>query len=117
MHSFCGALSAEEMKQEYLLANVFVCPSSIENSSNALCEAILLGVPVLASHVGGLPSMMEGQLQNLYRFDDVELLASKICNVFANEENQSNCIDIARKRHNAETNTNTLLDIYKMITK
>ena len=38
-------------------------------------------------------------------------------NVFANEENQSNCIDIARKRHNAETNTNTLLDIYKMITK
>lgn len=114
---FCGVLSAEEMKQEYLLANVFVCPSSIENSSNALCEAVLLGVPVLASHVGGLPSMMEGQLQNLYRFDDVELLASKICNVFANEENQSNCIDIARKRHNAETNTNTLLDIYKMITK
>lgn len=112
---FCGSLSAEEMKQEYLSANVFVCPSSIENSSNALSEAILLGVPVLASHVGGLSTIMEGQLQNLYRFDDVEVLAYKICDTFAKKEKQLNTIDIASKRHNAETNTNTLLDIYKMI--
>lgn len=110
---FCGPLSAEEMKQEYLSANVFVCPSSIENSSNALCEAILLGVPVLASHVGGLSTIMEGQQHNLYRFGDVEILALKICSIFSNKEKQSNCINLARQRHNAEANTNILLDIYK----
>lgn len=31
---FCGPLSAEEMKQEYLSANVFICPSSIENCTS-----------------------------------------------------------------------------------
>ena len=112
---FCGPLSAEEMKQEYLSANVFVCPSSIENSSNALSEAILLGVPVLASYVGGLPTIMEGQQQNLYRYDDVDVLAYKVCDLFAKKEEQLNTIKIASQRHNVEANSKTLLDIYKKI--
>lgn len=115
--TFTGSLNGEQMKQEYLRTNVFVCPSTIENSPNSLGEAQILGTPCIASYVGGIPDMMKGNEENLYRFEEVEMLAEKVCRVFADEENQSNCIDIARKRHNAETNTNTLLDIYKMITK
>ena len=51
---FLGELSEEEMKREYLKANVFVLPSSIENSPNSLGEAMLLGVPSVASFVGGV---------------------------------------------------------------
>ena len=112
---FCGPLSAEEMKREFLSANVFICPSSIENSSNALCEAILLGVPVLASHVGGLCTIMEGQLQNLYRYEDVGVLAYKVCDVFAKKEKLLNSIKIASQRHNPDANSKTLLDVYKSI--
>ena len=43
--TFTGMLSADEMKEQYLSANVFVCPSSIENSPNSLGEAMILGVP------------------------------------------------------------------------
>ena len=53
--SFLGPLNAEQMKAEYLRSNVFLCPSSIENSPNSLGEAQMLGVPCVASYVGGIP--------------------------------------------------------------
>lgn len=55
---FEGFLSADEMKQLLLESNVFVCPSSIENSPNSLGEAMILGVPCVASDVGGISDML-----------------------------------------------------------
>ena len=50
---FTGSLTEAQMIAEYLNAHLFICPSSIENSPNSLGEAQLLGVPVIASYVGG----------------------------------------------------------------
>lgn len=65
------------MKQEYLNANVFICPSSLENSPNSLGEAQILGTPCLASYVGGIPDMMFGNEGYLYRFEEIEMLAER----------------------------------------
>ena len=46
---FLGNLNAEQMKQRYLNSNVFVSPSSMENSPNSVGEAMILGVPVISS--------------------------------------------------------------------
>ena len=54
-----GRLTAQQMKEQYLRSNVFVCPSILENSPNSLGEAMLLGVPCIASKVGGIPNMLE----------------------------------------------------------
>ncbi len=56
--NFLGVLSEGDMCKRYLLSNVFVCPSSIENSPNSLGEAMLLGVPCVASYVGGIPDLI-----------------------------------------------------------
>lgn len=112
---FLGPLSADEMKNEYLKCNVFLCPSSIENSPNSLAEAQILGVPCVASYVGGIPDMMCGDEQNLYRFDDVELLAQKVINVFRNGAEQSDMRINASVRHDRTTNTKELLSIYNEI--
>lgn len=113
---FTGNLNASEMKQEYLRANVFVCPSSIENSPNSLGEAQILGTPCIASYVGGIPDMMRGNEEYLYRFEEIEMLATKICNVFANGMNQTDMRETAHTRHDSEVNTAQLLHIYKSIT-
>ena len=116
--SFLGPLTAEEMKQEYLRANVFVCPSSIENSPNSLCEAQILGVPVLASYVGGTPDLMRNDEEHLYRFEDVEVMSEKICQIFAQKENMPRLQTIreyAFKRHDTTTIVNDVLNIYKDI--
>lgn len=112
---FTGNLNAAEMKSEYLSANVFICPSSIENSPNSLGEAQILGVPCIASYAGGIPDMMIGCEQNLYRFEEVAMLAYKVCEVFEREDKQHNMISTARKRHNQKANSERLLTIYNEI--
>ena len=113
---FIGSLNAEQMKNEYLRSNVFVCPSSIENSPNSLCEAQILGVPCVASYVGGVADMMSGNEENLYRFEDVSTLASKVCQIFT-KSNSNVCQMIKRAyvRHNIDLNTQRLLEIYQKI--
>lgn len=112
---FLGPLNAEQMKQAYLNCNVFVCPSSIENSPNSLGEAQLLGVPHVASFVGGVADMMVGNEENLYRFEEVEMLANKICDVFYKDNKQVDMSAVALQRHHPQYNTKHLLDIYRQI--
>ena len=113
--TFIGNLNADEMKREYLNANVFVMPSSIENSPNSLGEAQILGVPHIASYVGGACDMMVGNEENLYRFDDYTMLAEKVCKVFENKDKQVNMSASAFMRHNPEINKKQLLTIYSKI--
>ena len=116
--SFVGSISAVDMKHEYLNCNVFVCPSSIENSPNSLGEAQILGVPCVASYVGGVPDMMVGCEDNLYRFEEIEMLAYKICRIFDNI-NMSNkdLVDKAVERHNPLYNSEMLYNIYNEVTR
>lgn len=113
--TFVGNLNADEMKQEYLKSNVFVCPSSIENSPNSLGEAQILGVPCVASYVGGIMDMMRGDEENLYRFEEYEILAEKICKVFDRGSNHIDMRPIAQKRHNRQVNCDTLYNIYRNV--
>ena len=110
--TFTGSLNAEEMKQEYLNCNVFICPSSIENSPNSLGEAQILGTPVLASYVGGIPDMMKGDEEHLYRFEEVNMLAEKICCLFDDKDKQADMIEVAKLRHNQIINAERLIEIY-----
>lgn len=113
--TFVGDLNASEMKNEYLRANVFICPSSIENSPNSLGEAQILGTPCVASYVGGIPDMMVGNEENLYRFEDVEMLAYKVNNIFASGECQKNMRGNASIRHDPQINSDKLYKIYQSI--
>lgn len=114
---FCGDLTVEQMKNEYLRSNVFICPSLLENSSNSLCESLILGVPSIASFVGGLPTIMQGNESNLYRFDDLCLLAHLVCLIF--DRNIPDLVAIRErsiKRHASNNNKRVLYDIYRKIT-
>ncbi|MCR5598001.1 MAG: glycosyltransferase family 4 protein [Lachnospiraceae bacterium] len=80
---FLGPLSATQIKKKYLSCNVFVLPSFIENSPNSLGEAMLLGVPVVASETGGIPSLVEdGKEVLLTKPGDIEMLAERILDIF-----------------------------------
>ncbi len=118
---FTGLLNEQEICQQYLRANVFVCPSSIENSPNSLGEAQLLGVPCIASYVGGVPDMVEdGVTGFLYRFEEAEMLAEKICEVFSGSYVKSTLDQghaVAMNRHDGITNGVELAAVYSSIDK
>ncbi len=120
--TFVGFLNTDEMVKEYLKASVFLCPSSIENSPNSIGEAQLLGVPVIASDVGGVLNMVEHNLTGMiYRFEEYKLLAHYLDKTLKTPSIAKilsiNGIATAKKRHNRQDNTNKTLDIYTEIIK
>jgi glycosyltransferase involved in cell wall biosynthesis len=60
-----GGSAAAELAAAMSTCNVFVCASRIENSSNGVCEAMLVGAPVIASRVGGIPSLIADGVDGL----------------------------------------------------
>lgn len=115
---FLGPLTEEEMVVRYTKANVFICPSSIENSSNSICEAQILGTPVIASYVGGtMDLILDGESGIMYRFEEYEMLAQKIINLFSNDALANRISEKSRKvameRHCRKTIANTLKSIYE----
>ncbi len=117
---FMGLLSEKEMCKMFLKSNVFVCPSSIENSPNSLGEAQVLGVPSISSYVGGSMDMIEdGKNGFLYRFEETNMLAYKICYIFSQKEEIEKIAKQGRqtalRRHDSDTNLHELINIYQSI--
>lgn len=117
--SFLGRLTAEEMKRQYLGAHVALNPSSIENSSNAIGEAMLLGTPVVASRVGGTPDMAGENAGILYPFGQPDQLAEAVCRIFSSDELAETLSDSARtaaaRRHDPAKNMRDLTAIYRSL--
>lgn len=112
--SFTGMLSENQMCDEYIKANVFVLCSAIENSPNSLGEAQLLGMPYLTSYVGGVPELVGENTECLYRFEETEMLAKKICDIFSMEA-EAGGKKIPENLYNAEKNTFDLVEAYKNV--
>lgn len=119
---FTGLLTEQEMCKKYMESSVFICPSSIENSSNSVGEAQLLGVPTIASYVGGMSDMIiHHKTGLLYRFEEYEMLASLVCQIFSDSK-LTNMLsqggkEAAMKRHNRKKISKNLSSIYSLVCK
>lgn len=113
---FLGSLSEAQMKQQFLDANVYVMPSAIENSPNSLCEAQILGTPVVASYCGGTPTLLtDGQTGYFYRYEEFEQLAQIVMRIFAEidfKELSEQEHKVAFARHSKSGNAAVLKSIY-----
>lgn len=117
---FTGLLDEKQMCERYLKSNVFVCSSSIENSPNSLGEAMILGVPCVASDVGGVSDMLKHEKEGfIYQADAPYMLAYYVCEIFINDklalEFSKNAREHALKMHDREKNTKRLVQIYNDI--
>lgn len=78
-------LSAEDVREELERAELFCLPSLIENSPNSLGEAMLSGVPSIATNVGGTPSLLKDEVEGiLVPSSDPAMLANAISTLFEN---------------------------------
>ncbi len=114
---FLGFLNEYEMCQRFLKSHVFVSPSIIENESNSVSEAKILGVPVVASYVGGVTNRITNGVDGyIYQHNAPYMLAYYICKLFNNNELSVKMSVNARKHaidtHSIFDNTNKLMSIY-----
>lgn len=113
-----GSLSAGEVVRVLRKSEVFCLPSLIENSPNSLGEAMLLGVPSIATSVGGIKSILsDGREGQLVSCGDPAVLADAIDRFFADRTFARTCADTAYetavKRYAPDCVAQQLLNAYE----
>ena len=108
------------MCDRFLKSHVFVSPSSIENSPNSVGEAMLLGVPVVSSDVGGVKNLLtHGEEGFVYPYDEPYMIAHYVCHLFGDDALAQTLSEHARAHaahtHNREENLQKMLEIYREI--
>ena len=118
--TFIGSISARKMLSTFLSSEIFLMGSVIENSPNSLGEAMILGMPCIASNVGGIPSLCTDRKEVLMYdpYNSAEL-ADRIIELFEHPELEDQLRIAARNRalltHDSIANYKMLLWIYETI--
>ncbi len=115
-----GNISANDIVENMLEANLYVMPSHIENSPNNLCEAMILGMPCITTLAGGVGSLLKDKEEGLIIQDgDPWAMAGAVMEIMNNEKQAIEYGKKARerslKRHNKTKIVDDLLHIYKCI--
>ncbi|HBC31528.1 MAG TPA: glycosyl transferase family 1 [Clostridiales bacterium] len=117
---FTGPLDEKRMCDRFLKSHVFVLPSTIENSPNSLGEAMALGLPSVASDVGGVKDMIKHEIDGfIYQHDAPYMLAHYVCEIFENSDLAKqfsiNSHNHAMLTHDRQKNEKTMISIYSDI--
>jgi len=115
-----GIKNTDEIIDLLSETTLYIHTSSIDNSPNSLCEAQILGVPVIATNVGGVSSLIEdGKDGFLVPANDPYFLASRIVQIGKNKVLLKNISVQARakaqKRHSKEKILNQLINTYNYL--
>jgi glycosyltransferase involved in cell wall biosynthesis len=118
--SFLGKKTAEELITLLLDSDIFIHPSYIENSPNSVCEAQILGMPVVASHVGGMSSLItNNETGILFPANDIYLLAEILASLLSDPQKMQRLGENARiaatKRHDKKTILENIEKIYQTL--
>lgn len=118
-----GFKKPEELIQILCTSTMYVHTAYVENSPNSICEAQCLGVPVISTNVGGIPSLVRQYVDGiLVAANDPWQMADAILELYKDKERMlrysENSIAFALVRHNDEHIKKQLLDCYsKLLTK
>lgn len=115
-----GRLTPEQMAERISKSHVYVMPSSCENHSSSLIEAMIVGIPTISSYVGGISQYYKDGINGFfYRFNEPEVLASLIVRYFKDKdlaERIGNCGKEEERRSRFAIDVNTdFVGIYKTI--
>lgn len=113
-----GVVDENILLKELLNSQFYIHPSYIDNSPNSVCEAQILGVPIISTNVGGISSLVENYKTGfLVPSNDPLKMADIIKNFISDSEMlkqiSTNSINVAEERHSPEKIKAELLNIYK----
>lgn len=115
-----GRLKAEEVKNELTGSDIFVHPTYIDNSPNSICEAMLIGLPIISTYAGGIPSLLTNNKEGiLIQEGEPWTLASRILQLLNNKSIAKmfgqNAALRAAERHYPKKILDSLLHIYEEV--
>lgn len=117
---FNGIVDSNYLREKLVEADIYVNTSYIDNSPNSLCEAQILGLPIISTNVGGISSIIKHEYSGvLVPANDPFILASEIEKLIKNSEQallySKNGRNEASIRHDAKRIVSALKLIYNSI--
>jgi glycosyltransferase involved in cell wall biosynthesis len=114
---FTGKLSEHALIEQYARCDIFVLPSLWEGLPLTLLEAAAAGLPIIATEVGGIPSVFaHGENALLVNARNSRELAEKMQELMSNKELQKTLSKNARKlaeKYSWENSAKQLENIYE----
>ena len=115
-----GFQSPEFISELLCNSSMYVHTAYIENSPNSLCEAQIIGVPIVSTNVGGISSLVSNGIDGvLIPANDPYRMAFEIAELFADKERMERYstkgMERAKERHNPKNIARDLLNCYNTI--
>ena len=115
-----GFTGPEKLQELLLSADMYVHTAYIDNSPNSVCEAQYLGLPIIATNVGGISSLVfDGKEGKLVPANSCYNMAYEIIALAKDKERQKmyskNTMAHAIKRHENNCILDQLLSCYNSI--
>lgn len=120
--NYLGVLKQDILKNKLLNSSFYIHPSYIDNSPNSVCEAQILGVPVIACNTGGLRTIIKDKRTGfLVPANDPLMIAHLITKLSDDEELLEKVskasIAQASARHDKQIIKEQISSIYSKIIK
>ncbi len=114
---FVGEIEYAEVATLIQKGNCTIINSKIENSPCVIIESLCCGVPVIATHVGGIPEIISKENGILIESNNVQQLTDAMNEIIENKSNY-NSIEIATKaiqKYSYESVGNKINEIYNSL--
>lgn len=115
-----GILSAEKVIENLINSDLFIHTSYIDNSPNSVCEAQIIGIPVISTNVGGITSLIQDNISGLLvPSNDPYYLVSKIVDTYKDKDKSislgKKAHEIALERHDQNKIVDSLKEVYRIV--
>lgn len=115
-----GVKTADEVCNLLLSSDIYVHPSYIDNSPNSVCEAQILGIPVIGTDVGGISSLIDNGKTGLLVPANAPFELAYFIKHLAEDKTLSlkiseKEVECATKRHDYRKIYNELITVYNTI--
>ena len=106
-----GNLNENDLLKNLLNSDLYVMPSHIENSPNNLCEAMILGLPIISTFVGGVGSLIKDNEEGILIQDgDPWVMAGAIIELINDNNKAIRISEKARTKANKTHNVNLIIE-------
>lgn len=115
-----GVADSSTLVDNIQKSDIFIHPSYIDNSPNSVCEAQMIGIPVISTNVGGISSLIENdKIGFLIPANDPYTLVTRIIEI---KNNKSKAVHLGKNarneamiRHSKEKISTDLLKVYNLL--
>jgi glycosyltransferase involved in cell wall biosynthesis len=83
--TFAGAVPPADIARFYANADIYVQTPSIDNMPGSIVEAFASGLPVVATHVGGVPAILTDGVHGLLAADDDDAAVARNISKFLDD--------------------------------